>query len=99
MNEQSTDKQHIVLTLDTHRIPLDVPRDEEPFYRKAADLLNRVYTKYQHQYLSATTEWLWMHVALRVAVNLFASTRDKDLEPYLRAIKTLNREIENKLNN
>ncbi|MBQ0136786.1 MAG: cell division protein ZapA [Paludibacteraceae bacterium] len=99
MNEQSTDTQHIILTLDAHRISLDVPREEEPFYRKAGELLNQEYHKYQRKHISATSEQLWMFVALRVAVNLFASTRDKDLEPYLRAIKTLNREIETKLNN
>ncbi len=93
-----SDLQHIVLTLDAHRISLKIEREEEPFYRKAQELLNTEYTKYRTNLPSATTEQLWMYVALRVAVNLFASTRDKDLEPYLRAIKTLNREIENKLN-
>ncbi|MCQ2311197.1 MAG: cell division protein ZapA [Paludibacteraceae bacterium] len=94
-----TDKQHITLTLDTHRIALDVEREEEPFYRKAQELLNEQYTKYQRRLPSASSEQIWMYVALQVGVNIFASTRDKDLEPYLKAIKTLNREIENKLNN
>jgi len=93
-----SDKQHITLTLDTHRIALDVERNEEPFYRKAQEMLNTEYRKYQRNLPSASTEQLWMYVALRVAVNLFASTRDKDLEPYLRAIKHLNTEIEKKLN-
>jgi len=94
-----SDKQHIILTLDTHRIALDVEREEEPFYRKAQDLLNKEYQKYRTNAPSASSETLWMYVALHVAVNLYASTRDKDLEPYLKAIKNINKEIEEKLNN
>jgi len=86
------------LTLDTHRIALDVERDEEPFYRKAQELLNTEYSKYHRNLPSSTSEQIWMYVALHVAVNLFANTREHDLEPYLKAIKTINREIENKLN-
>lgn len=94
-----SDTQHIVLTLDTHRISLNVEREQEPFYRKAQQMLNAEYNKYRMSIPSATTEQLWMYVALKVAYNLFASTRELDLEPYLKAIKTLNREIENKLTN
>ncbi|MCQ2341789.1 MAG: cell division protein ZapA [Paludibacteraceae bacterium] len=94
-----SDKQHIIITLDSHRIALDVERDDEPFYRKAQTLLNNEYQNHQRRLPSATSEQLWMYVALRVAVNLFASTREKDLEPYLRAIKHLNQEIEKKLTN
>ena len=92
-----SDKQHIILTLDSHRIALDVERDDEPFYRKAQDLLNKQYQSYQRKLPSATSEQIWMYLALHGAVNLFSSTRDKDLEPYVRAIKHLNQEIEKKL--
>lgn len=91
------DTQHITLTLDAHRIALDVEREEEPFYRKAAELLNEQYQKYQHRLPSASTEQLWMYVALQVAVNMFASTRDKDLEPYLKKINELNKLLQEKL--
>jgi len=93
-----SDKQHITLSLDSHRIGLDVERDNEPFYRKAQELLNTQYQAYQRKLPSATSEQIWMYVALHVAVNLFASTREKDLEPYLKAISHINKEIENKLN-
>jgi len=92
-----SEKQHIVLNLNTHQISLEVQRDQEPFYRKAQKMLNEEYGKYQRALPSASSEQLWMYVALRVAVNLFASTRDKDLEPYLRAINHINKEIETKL--
>jgi len=93
-----SDKQHIILTLDTHRIALDVEREQEPFYRKAQTLLNDEYNKYRRSLPSASSEQLWMYVALHVAVNLYANTREQDLEPYVKAIKHLNQEIEKKLN-
>jgi len=93
-----SDKQHITLSLDTHRIALDVEREQEPFYRKAQELLNTEYQKYRRKLPSATSEQIWMYVALHVAVNLFANTREQDLEPYIKAIKHLNQEIEKKLN-
>ena len=34
----NTDKQHINLRLDAHSVGLDVPRDQEPNYRAAAEL-------------------------------------------------------------
>jgi len=94
-----SDKQHIVLILDSHRIGLDVEREEEPFYRKAQEMLNAEFQKYRRKLPSSTGEQIWMYVALHVAVNLFASTREHDLAPYLKAIKHLNQEIEKKLSN
>jgi len=93
-----SDKQHINLTLDSHSIGLDVEREDEPFYRKAQEMLNTQYRNYQRKLPSATSEQIWMYVALHVAVNLYADTRGKDLEPYLKAINRINKEIENKLN-
>jgi len=93
------DKQRITLTLNAHSFSMHVDRDAEPFYRKAQDLLNREYEQYRRRMPSASSEQIWMYVSLHVAVNLFASTREKDLEPYLKAINHINQEIEKKLNN
>jgi len=94
----SEDKQRITLTLNAHSFSMHVDRDAEPFYRKAQDLLNSQYQVYQRKMPSASAEQIWMYVSLHVAVNLFANTRDKDLEPYVRAIHHINQEIEKKLN-
>ena len=40
------DKQHINLRLDAHYVGLDVPREAEPNYRAAAELLNKRYQYY-----------------------------------------------------
>ncbi len=91
------DVQHITLTLNSRRIALNVEREQEPFYRKAAELLNEEYGKYQRLLPSASLEDLWMYVALKVAVNMFASTREQDLEPYLKKINELNKLMQEKL--
>ena len=62
------DKQHINLHLDAHTVGLDVPREQEPNYRKAAELLNRRYQYYLKLRPNASAEQLWMYTALEVAV-------------------------------
>ena len=91
------DKQHINLHLDAHTVGLDVPRDQEPNFRRAADLLNKRYQYYLKLRPNASAEQLWMYTALEVAVALQSDARDKSLEPVDKAIKELNEEILKKL--
>ena len=76
---------------------LDVPRDQEPNFRRAADLLNKRYQYYLKLRPNASAEQLWMYTALEVAVALQSDARDKSLEPVDKAIKELNEEILKKL--
>ena len=91
------DRQHINLHLDAHTVGLDVPRDQEPNFRRAADLLNKRYQYYLKLRPNASAEQLWMYTALEVAVALQSDARDKSLEPVEKAIKELNEEILKKL--
>ncbi len=92
------DKQHINLHLDAHTVGLDVPREQEPNYRKAAELLNRRYQYYLKLRPNASAEQLWMYTALEVAVALESDAREKSLEPVEKELKTLNTLITEKLN-
>ena len=94
-----SDKQHITLHLDAHSVGLDVPREQEPNYRKAAELLNRRYQYYLKLRPNASAEQLWMYAALEVAVALQSDAREKSLEPVEKEIKQLNELILNKLKN
>lgn len=96
--ELATDKQHINLHLDAHTVGLDVPRDAEPNYRKAAELLNRRYQYYLKLRPNASAEQLWMYTALEVAVALQSDAREKSLVPVEKALKELNEEILKTLN-
>ena len=93
-----SDKQHINLRLDAHSVGLDVPRDQEPNYRAAAELLNKRYQYYLKLRPNASTEQLWMYTALEVAVALQSDAREKSLVPVEQALKHLNEEVLNALN-
>ena len=90
-------KQHINLHLDAHTVGLDVPRDMEPNYRKAAELLNKRYQYYLKLRPNASAEQLWMYTALEVAVALQSDAREKSLVPVEKEIKELNELIKKEL--
>ena len=91
----SVDKQHINLHLDAHTVGLDVPREQEPNYRKAAELLNRRYQYYLKLRPNASAEQLWMYTALEVAVALQSDAREKSIVPIEKELKELNQLIKN----
>ena len=92
------DKQHINLHLDAHTVGLDVPREQEPDYRKAAELLNRRFQYYLKLRPNASAEQLWMYTALEVAVALHSDAREKSLVPVEKELNKLNAIIIEKLN-
>ena len=92
-----SDKQHITLQLDAHHVSMVVPREQEPAYRDAAELLNQRFQHYLHHLPTASAEQLWMYTALEMAVSLQSDAREKSLAPVEKALKQLNEEIKNKL--
>ena len=69
---------------------LDVPREQEADFRKAAELLNNRYKYYLKLRPNASAEQLWMYTALEVAVALVSDAREKSLEPVEEEVKKLN---------
>lgn len=94
----NSDKQHINLHLDAHTVGLDVPREQEPNYRAAAELLNKRYQYYLKLRPNASAEQLWMYTALEVAVALQSDAREKSLAPVEKELKELNQLIKNTIN-
>jgi len=94
----NSDKQHINLHLDAHTVGLDVPREQEANYRKAAELLNKRYQYYLKLRPNASAEQLWMYTALEVAVALQSDAREKSLAPVEKEIKEINQLIINTIN-
>ena len=98
VNDQMVnDRQHINLHLDAHSVGLDVPRELEPNYRQAAELLNKRYQHYLKIRPNASAEQLWMYTALEVAVSLVSDAREKSLIPVEKELKQLNELILEKL--
>ena len=87
------DKQHINLHLDAHTVGLDVPREHEADFRKAAELLNNRYKYYLKLRPNASAEQLWMYTALEVAVALQSDVREKSLVPVEKELKEINQLI------
>ena len=77
---------------------LDVVREQEPNYRKAAELLNKRYQYYLKLRPNASAEQLWMYTALEVAVALQSDAREKSLVPVEKELISLNNEILSALN-
>ena len=84
--------------LDAHTVGLDVPRDQEPNYRYAADLLNKRYQYYLKLRPNSSAEQLWMYTALEMAVSLQSDAREKSLEPVEKELKKLNELVVSSLN-
>lgn len=76
--------------MDAHSVGLDVPREQEANYRKAAELLNKRYQYYLKLRPNASAEQLWMYTALEVAVALESDAREKSLVPVEKEMKELN---------
>ncbi len=87
------DTQRINLKIAAYTVPLDVPRDKEEIYRKAAVILNERYNLYLRQRPNASVEQLWMYVALEMAVNLNADARDKAIQPIEEKINEINNKV------
>jgi hypothetical protein len=84
--------------LDAHSVGLDVPREKEPDYRYAADLLNRRYQYYLKLRPNASAEQLWMYTALEIAVALQSDAREKSLEPIEKTLTEINQKITKTIN-
>ena len=87
-------EQHITLKIGVHTLSMSIPREQEPFYRKAAVVLNERYGFYLRRMHKASAEQLWLYVALEMAVNMQTQNHDLIEEN----IQILNRMIEEVLN-
>lgn len=91
-------QQHIVLKLDTHNVPLNIPASQEPLYRDAATFLNERYHYYQRIRPSATIEEIWLYVALEVAVSLQSGVRKSSSSEIDKRAAALNQLINKTVN-
>lgn len=89
---------NINLRIDCHEVRLQVPRDEEPIYRKAALILNKTYQKYLNRYPQLPIEKLWVYSALEIAVELQRDVRDKDMAPIVDRLQQLNQYLSQQIN-
>ncbi len=91
------EKQHINLHIGAHRIGLNVPREEEQFYREATKTLNERSQFYLQHYPEASAEQVWMYVALEMATGWQRDTLGKRMQPVEKKLKEMNERIEQTL--
>lgn len=92
------EKQNIRLQLDVHPLSLTIDRDLEPFYREGARLLNQRFQYYRRTMPKATSEQLWMYVALQLAVNWRSDVNAKDVTPIMQQLAALDEQVQSALN-
>ncbi len=85
-------KQNITLRIDCYTIPLQVEREDEAVWRKAAVLLNETYKRYAaaYQQKQVPVEKLWIYTALEIAVKMQRDVQGKELQPLLERLARLN---------
>ncbi|MBQ7192232.1 MAG: cell division protein ZapA [Paludibacteraceae bacterium] len=91
-----SDKQHIVLKLGSNPVEMHINRELEPYYRRAANVLNERYEYFKQYKKNASLEQLWMYVALEMGTNLLYE-RGKSTDSDQLPIDQLNEEITKRL--
>ncbi len=86
-------KQNIHLRIDCYTVSLTILADEEPIYRQAAEMINRVYAKYLKGLPNKAPQELWIYTALEIAVNFNRDARGKDLKPVLDKVQEINNQL------
>lgn len=89
-----SEKQYITLHIGAHRVGLNVPREEEQYYREATKLLNERSQYYLQHYPEASAEMVWMYVALEMATGWQRDTLGKRMQPVEKKLKEMNERIE-----
>lgn len=89
--------RHITLQIGAHHLPFTIDAALEEDYRKAAVLVNQRYDFYRERLPKASVELIWAYVALEMSVNFSSDVRQKNVEPILKRLVSMNQQIEQTL--
>lgn len=88
------DKFRIHITLNGIRMPLDVHRKNEVFYRNAEKLVKETIDAYLKKYPNISMEQVLTYAAFHIAVNYSAKSNEQSDTPLAEKIEELNNELE-----
>ena len=89
------DRMKINLLIDCQKYPLNIRREDELLYRDAAKLIDKTLNKYREWKPDLSSNQHWAMAALELAYA-FISNKDKnDIQPYLRKLEELTKELDN----
>jgi cell division protein ZapA (FtsZ GTPase activity inhibitor) len=80
------------------RIPLRVPRSDEEIYRRAQKMVNDNIDSYQKRFTRHSYEEILIMVAFHLSATISRHQLSGDLSPVEEALKALEAEIDNALN-
>lgn len=96
--DNKEDKFLIHVQIEGFRMPLNVLRKDEEFYRNAEKTVLNLIQHFQKQYNQRSYEEILKLVAFQLAVNISKNEFSKDLSPLEEKIKELDRVLDNALN-
>lgn len=91
------DKQRIKLKIGVLEIPLNVNREEEPYYREAERLIKERYAYYTSNYPNQKSEMYYTMTMLDIAVMAQKTRHAVDLTPLTDRLKVLLADVEKNL--
>ena len=95
---EENNKLHIRLHLYDTDLAVNVPREDEMFYRQAADLINTTVNTYAKVYKGRKTDKELLYMSMIDIALHYAQLREKnDTAPFSDVLVKLTREIEDAL--
>ncbi|MDD3107947.1 MAG: cell division protein ZapA [Alistipes sp.] len=90
-------KRKISVKLAGKEFPMTISQVDEEKYRRAAQDINALITRYKTRFVAEPEDYLAM-AALQIAVDKVSLEMDREMTPEMEAIEALNREIDLYLN-
>jgi len=72
---------------------LRIPRDKEEVYRKAADSINSAIREYRKKFQVTSLENILSMVALNFAITSLTTANNKDMDPLLNELQSIDAEL------
>ena len=89
------DKLHITLNVYNRRIPVNILREDEEYYRNAAETITRTINKYADAFNGKKTESELLYMSLiDIALHYEKMSKRNDTAPYSDILDKLTQEIQ-----
>ena len=79
----------INLLVDNEKYPLNIPRDQEEYYREAAKQINYKLNRYRSRFPKFDSNKHWAMTAVELAYEVVRLQHSTDVEPYKDKLKEL----------
>lgn len=100
LDDRQDKMQSITLLVDGISIPIDVPRSEEPYYRRAQHTISALVKKYRNAYPRPTEgeeQLHWLMAAVDIAVQCEVLKESQDTTELLKRVAEVSTLLERQL--